>query len=137
MGLILDSSVLIAGERRGESVWEILERIRTKEGETKSALSVISVLELTHGIYRAKTDKGRQRRLEFVEELCHAVPVHPVTLEIAKLAGKIEAEQSSQGISIAIPDLLIGVTALHLSYSVASLNARHFSSIPGLAVIQL
>src|SRR5436309_13462546 len=74
MGLILDSSVLIAGERRGESVWEILERIRTKEGETKSALSVISVLELTHGIYRAKTDKGRQRRLEFVEELCHAVP---------------------------------------------------------------
>src|SRR5436305_13482184 len=78
MGLILDSSVLIAGERRGESVWEILERIRTKEGETKSALSVISVLELTHGIYRAKTDMGRQRRQEFVEELCHAVPVYPV-----------------------------------------------------------
>ena len=53
MGLILDSSVLIAGERRNESVRDILERVRANLGETETALSVVSVVELTHGIYRA------------------------------------------------------------------------------------
>jgi len=28
MGLILDSSLLTAGERRGQRIWDILERVR-------------------------------------------------------------------------------------------------------------
>jgi len=50
MGLILDSSLLIAGERRGQRVWDILERVRAARGETESALSVLTVVELTHEI---------------------------------------------------------------------------------------
>jgi len=53
MGLILDSSLLIAGERRGQRVWDILERAKASQGETESALSAITVVELTHGIYTA------------------------------------------------------------------------------------
>jgi predicted nucleic acid-binding protein len=63
--------------------------------------------------------------------------VHPVTLEIAQLAGKVEGEQGARDISIAFEDLLIGTTALHLGYAVATLNVRHFRLIPGLSVIQL
>jgi len=137
MGLILDSSVLIAGERRRENVRDILERVREKLSETESALSAVTVVELTHGIYRAKTDADRQRREVFVEELLHSLIVHPVTLEIAQLAGRIEGQQAAQGIGIAFPDLLIGVTALHLGFSVVTLNVRHFQSIPGLSVVQL
>jgi len=137
MGLILDSSLLIAGERRGRRVWDILEGVLASQGETESALSAITVLELTHGIYRAKSDSDAQRRRAFVEELCQAVVVQPVTLEIARLAGKIEGEQAAKGVVIALPDLLIGVTALHLGYSVATLNPRHFQLIPGLSVVQL
>jgi tRNA(fMet)-specific endonuclease VapC len=59
MGLILDSSVLIAGERHRESVRDILERVREKLSETESALSAVTAVELTHGIYRAKTDADR------------------------------------------------------------------------------
>jgi tRNA(fMet)-specific endonuclease VapC len=136
MGLILDSSVLIASERQGSSVWDMLERVRAAQGETDIALSAVTVLELTHGIYRAKTEADRERRRTFVEELCQAVVVHPVTLEIAQLAGRIEGEQAAQGASIAFPDLLIGVTALHLGYAVATLNIRHFRLIPGLSVVQ-
>jgi len=137
MGLILDSSLLIAGERRGRRVWDILEGVLASQGETESALSAITVLELTHGIYRAKSESDAQRRRAFVEELCQAVVVQPVTLEIARLAGKIEGEQAAKGVVIALPDLLIGVTALHLGYSVATLNPRHFQLIPGLSVVQL
>ena len=67
----------------------------------------------------------------------HSLIVHPVTLEMAQLAGRIESQQAAQGIGIAFPDLLIGVTALHLGFSVVTLNVRHFQSIPGLSVVQL
>lgn len=62
--------------------------------------------------------------------------MHPVTIEIARLAGRIEGQQTAQGVRIAFPDLLIGVTALHLGYAVATLNIRHFRLIPGLSVVQ-
>lgn len=136
MGLILDSSLLIAGERRGQRVWDILERAKTSQGETENALSAITVVELTHGIYRAKSEADRQQRRAFVEELTQAIPVHPVTFEIAQLAGRIEGEQAAKGVVIALPDLLIGVTALHLGYSIATLNTRHFRLIPGVSVVQ-
>src|SRR5258708_27976527 len=137
MGLMLDSSLFIPGERGGERVWDILERARASQGDTENALSAISIGELTHGIYRAKSEADRQRRRVFVEELSQAIPVHPVTLEIAQLAVRIEGEQAAKGVVIALPDLLIGVTALHLGYSVATLNARHFRLIPGLSVVEL
>lgn len=136
MGLILDSSILIAGERRGESVAQILRRVRASQGDVESALSVVTVVELTHGIYRAKNEKDRERRRAFCEELRRDVVVHPVTVDIAELAGRIEGEQAAAGVSIAFEDLLIGTTALHLGYALATLNVRHFQSIPGLRVLQ-
>ena len=63
--------------------------------------------------------------------------MHPVILEIARLVGRIEGQQEAMGIQFAFEDLLIGATALHLSYEVATLNLRHFQRIPGLSVIQL
>jgi tRNA(fMet)-specific endonuclease VapC len=137
MGIILDSSILIAAERGGESVAQILKRVQAAHGEIVAGLSAVTIVELTHGIYRAKTDADRKRRQSFSDELCRDVPVHPVTLEVAQLAGKIEGEQAARGISIAFEDLLIGSTALHLGYSVATLNARHFRLIPTLFVVQL
>jgi tRNA(fMet)-specific endonuclease VapC len=137
MGVILDSSILIAGERRRDSVWEVLERVEAECGKTTAALSAMTAVELTHGIYRAGTDVDRQRREEFVEELFQSVAVHALTLEVARLAGRIHGEQMSRGISIAFPDLLIGSTALHLGFDVVTLNLRHFQMIPGLKVVSI
>jgi predicted nucleic acid-binding protein len=136
MGIILDSTVLIAAERGGESVAQILRRVQAIQGETEAGLSAVTIVELTHGIYRAKNDQDRQRRRLFAEELCRDVPVHPVTLEIAQLAGKVEGEQAMRGVSIPFEDLLIGATALHLGYAVVTRNVRHFQLIPELIVTQ-
>jgi predicted nucleic acid-binding protein len=135
MGLILDSNVIIAGERQGFTVRQILEHFKTVYGETEIGLSVVTVVELTHGIQRAKADDRRQRRQAFVDELIRDVPVHPVTVEMARLAGRIEGEQAEQGVSIAFEDLLIAATALHLGFGVVTGNVRHFQHIPGLTVI--
>jgi predicted nucleic acid-binding protein len=51
--------------------------------------------------------------------------------------GSIEGEQAAKGISIAVQDLIIGATALHLGFDVVTLNAKHFEAIPGLNVVAL
>ena len=105
MGLILDTSILIASERRGGSIEDILQQARAAHGETDIALSTVTVIELTHGIYRARTDTDREGRRACAEEALRVPIVHPVTLEVAQLAGQIEAEQAAKGISVAIEDL--------------------------------
>ena len=136
MGLILDSSVAIAAERRGDTVQAFLQRVIATAGDQEAALSPVGVVELVHGIHRADTAERRARREAFVEELLSTVAIYPLTTDIARLAGKLDAEQQSRGIVVPFADLL-GATALSLGYSVLTVNARHFGRIPGLPVIQL
>jgi tRNA(fMet)-specific endonuclease VapC len=137
MGVILDSSILIAGERRRDSVWEVLQRVEAVCGKTTAALSAVTAVELTHGIYRAQTEADRKRRETYVEELFQAVAVYPLTLEVARLAGRLHGEQMRQGITIDFPDLIIGATALHVGFGVVTQNVRHFQQIPGLSVMEI
>ncbi|MGA2902821.1 MAG: PIN domain-containing protein [Candidatus Korobacteraceae bacterium] len=132
--MILDSSVVVAAERRGHTVPQILDQIRSTYGETDVGLSVVTVAELVHGAYRTKAEADRLRRLDFIEELCCDVPIHPITLEIARVIGRIEGQQAAKGISLAFEDVAIGVTALELGFEVATLNVRHFEMIPGLSI---
>jgi len=120
VGLILDSSVVISGERRGHTVRQILEQFKAGYGEIEMGLSVVTIVELTHGIQRAETEERRQRRQAFVDELIRDVPVHPVTVETAKLAGRIEGDQAAQGVNIAFEDLLIAATPCKLGFGVVT-----------------
>jgi predicted nucleic acid-binding protein len=87
MGLILDSSVAIASERRRETVERLIERVVTATGDQEAALSAIGVTELIHGLYRAQTPVLRLRRQSFLDELLRALTVYPYTKETAMLAG--------------------------------------------------
>lgn len=134
MGLILDSSGAIAGERRGASAAELLEDLRSKLGPEPVALSVISVIELEHGIWRAKDANQAARRRRFLADLFAAVPIYPLTFAIAQRTARIDGESKRSGVMIPFQDLVIGATALEFGYGVATLNDRHFHMIPGLLV---
>ena len=136
LGLVLDSTILIAGERRGQTVRQILEQLYAVHGEVEMGLSVVSIVELVHGIQRAQDDLRRRYRQAFVDELIRDVPVHPVNVETARMAGRIEGERANHGITIAFEDLLIATTALQLGFAVATSNTRHFEKIPGLTVVR-
>jgi predicted nucleic acid-binding protein len=137
MGLILDSSVVIAAERRGETPAQLVEQVIGFAGNQEAALSSVGFTELVHGIYRAASPRMRMRRQSFIDELRIALTIYPYTEETALLAGRIDGEQTSRGTIIPYADLLIGATALSLGYSVLTNNARHFRMIPGLNVIFL
>jgi tRNA(fMet)-specific endonuclease VapC len=137
VGLILDSSVIVAAERGAQSVSHLLHSIRTRVGVTEILLSAISVIELEHGVWRARTTEQAQQRRVYLDAVFAAVPVEPFTRELAQLAGRLDAESRKQGVVIPFADLQIGVTALHYGYAVATLNQRHFRLIPGLSLVPL
>ncbi len=43
MGIVLDSSVIIAAERRGRTVREILEQVKAVQGEIEIGLFVVTI----------------------------------------------------------------------------------------------
>jgi tRNA(fMet)-specific endonuclease VapC len=122
LGVVLDSTIVIAAERSGKTARQVLEDIAVAVGDTEVTLSVITVIELSHGLERAKTADRRVLRERFIDELLKEIPVEPVTIAIAFRAGKLDGSMAAAGIRIALGDLLIGTTALELGYPVATHN---------------
>ncbi len=129
--------MLIAAERQGQNARQMLSAIARRAGETEIALSVVTLIELAHGAARADTAQRKAKRQQFIQELLTALPIHPVTVPVALRVGQIDGENQAKGLRLPLADLLIGVTALELDYSVATGNLRHFQRIPGLSVVQL
>ena len=92
MGVILDSSVVIAAERRGDTVERLIERVIEATGDQDAALSAVGLTELIHDIYRAQTPAQRLRRESFLDELLGDMTVYPYTKQAAILAGKLDGE---------------------------------------------
>ena len=136
MGLILDSSVLISAERQGQNARQMLAGVSDKSGNQDIGISVVTLIELAYGAVRADTSQRKEKRQQFIHELLAALPIHPVTVPLALCAGQIDGESQAKGVRLPLSDLLIGVTALELGYSVATGNLRHFKMIPGLSVVQ-
>jgi len=136
MGIILDSSILITAERQGNNARQMLAAVSSQLGNTEVALSVLTLLELAHGATRADSLQRKASREQFIEELLTSLPIHPVTVAVALRTGQIDGESQARGVRIPLADLLIGVTALELGYSVATRNVRHFHVIPGLSVMR-
>jgi predicted nucleic acid-binding protein len=93
MGLILDSSVVIAAERRGDTVAQFLRQVVAAAGDQEAALSAIGLTELVHGIYRAHSSEVRSRRESFILELANDLEVYPYTQETAMLAGRLDGDR--------------------------------------------
>ena len=134
LGLILDSSVIIAAERKRQTVEELLASVGRTFGEIEIAISAVTLAELVHGVARANTPQVRESRRAFIDELKRHVPVHPITDSTAEIAGQLSGEQAAKGITLPADDLLIGASAIEQGYAVATLNARHFQKIPGLQI---
>ena len=97
MGLVLDSTVIIAAERAGANPRKIIEDLVARHGDADAALSVVTVLELAHGIERANSDERRILRQHFLDELVDEIPVEPITIPVAVRAGRIAGALQATG----------------------------------------
>ncbi len=69
MGIVPDSTFLIAAERAGSTPRKVIAGIIARHGDVETALSVITVTELAHGIERAHSYERALARERFLNEL--------------------------------------------------------------------
>ena len=65
-GLILDTTTLVDAERHAETIGQLLHRIRGRHGARAVGVSTITIVELAHGLRRAKTASQRMNREDFL-----------------------------------------------------------------------
>ena len=133
MGVILDTSVLVAGERATIRIAELLRSL----AEEPVALAAITASELLHGCHRAPDPGIRARRSAFVEGLLGIIPVLPFGIAEARRHAELWAELAAAGGVIGPYDMLVGATAVAHGYSLATLNRREFSRVPGLRLVSI
>jgi predicted nucleic acid-binding protein len=129
-GLVVDTSVLIAIER-GNLPPDALRGVGTG---LRLAISAITVSELLHGYFRARTKSQRTARERFISATLAELDVLPIDVRVAREHARIWAELAQHGQVIGPYDLLIAATALAYGVPLATLNDREFGRVRGLEV---
>lgn len=132
MGLILDSSLLIADERErfGLSAW-----LRARPPEPV-AVSAITLSELRFGLEVESDAVRARRRRRWLEKTFRRLELVPVDAAVAKVHAKLWAQLAESGRMIGPHDLIVAATAMHRHWAVATFNAAEFRHLRGLSVIQ-
>lgn len=130
MGVILDTSILIAYERGSLN----LDKLIKGRASELFGISVITVSELLHGVHRADSKSRRLKREAFVQKVIDAFPVYTFDVPAARIYADIWAHLVKKGVQIGAHDLMIGATAISLGFSVATHNVRDFKKIEGLSL---
>ena len=130
MGLLIDTSVLVAAERGQLD----LERLLARLGGEEVAIASITASELLHGVHRLR-GASRARSEVLVERLLDRLPVIDFDLATARVHAALSAELRARGTPVGAHDLLIAATAVLLDYAVATRDLRSFPRIKGLKVL--
>jgi predicted nucleic acid-binding protein len=100
IGVVLDSSVLVAAERKGLTTPQAIRGIRQTISYVPIVICALTVAELGHGIYRADTPERAQQRRQFLDELKAHIPIYPVTGATAEIIARIGGEQAAKGVNL-------------------------------------
>jgi tRNA(fMet)-specific endonuclease VapC len=130
MGVIFDTSEIIAIERKSHDIY----RITQGREDEPFGISVITVAELLHGVERADTHTRKIKRQAFVEKVIEFFPVFPLDTTVARTYARLWASLASRGITVGSHDLIIAATALSIDYTIITANTRDFGKIEGLKV---
>ena len=122
---IVDTDILIDGQRRRDDARDFLARQRRVVG---LEISVISAMELVKGCQNALA-------LARAEQFLRVVRVLPISGTASRVAYHlIQRFYLSHG--LLIPDALIAATALDYGVTLYTKNVRHFLMIPGLTILR-
>jgi len=133
VGLVLDTSAVVAMERAGVELPDALRRLGTDD----LALPAIVLAELLVGM-RLGTGKRRiEARRAKIDELREATRVVDFTAEIAERWANLFAILERGGNRIPANDLTVAATAAHLEFSllVSPQDEAHFRRVRGLNVV--
>ncbi|HUF61531.1 MAG TPA: type II toxin-antitoxin system VapC family toxin [Verrucomicrobiales bacterium] len=127
MGLILDSSFVIAAEREARrGVAGPADTFLARRASEVFFITFTVTGELACG--KSASDRSAW------ESLCRPYPVLPWTMEIARIYGEIYRALAATGNLIGSNDLWIAATGLVHQLGVVTNNVDEFRRVPGLVV---
>ena len=129
MGILIDSSVLIAAERGDLD----LDAVLARSGDDALGVAATTVAEVLYGVHRL----GGLRRMhaqQLADRWLAALPVVAFDVETAAVHATLAVELGRQGLPMGAHDLIIAATAVRLGYAVATRDRRSFARIEGLDV---
>jgi tRNA(fMet)-specific endonuclease VapC len=125
LGILLDSSVIIAHFRRKLDLFQLVRPIEPL------FMPLIVLGELYKGAYKSA---DRQKNLNLIESFLKVVAVLHPDEETAACYGQIAANLESQGQNIPENDIWIAALAVALDMPLATRDA-HFQRVDGLQVL--
>jgi tRNA(fMet)-specific endonuclease VapC len=128
MGLILDTSILIAAERQRFRLPEFFAAYPA-EG---FFIASITASELLHAVERAIPPERKIVRSALVEQFLINLEVLDFDLSVARRHAGIWAFLERNGLMIGPYDLIIAATALACNHRLATLNLNEFRRVPSL-----
>ena len=131
MGLILDSSLLIADERGRFDMPGFLRQFSS----AKPVIAAITASELLHGVERAQDAARKAPRQRHVEQILAMIFIQPFDLAQARVHARIWAELEARGQMIGPHDLLIAAAALAHGHELATLSIQEFRRVNELQVV--
>ncbi len=131
--MILDSSILIANER---GRFALQDFFAAHSGDS-FYLAAITVSELWHGVERAVPVTRQQARETHLRQRLTHLNVLAFDAEVAKRHAAVWADLEVRGMLIGAHDMQIAATAVHHAHSLATLNAKEFSRVPGLQLVDV
>ena len=133
MGLVIDTSALIALERAGTS-WE---QAIARHGDEPVALPAIVYGELLVGVSLARNRTQAGRRRDRIEGLLAVTGITKFDEAIARDWAELFWLLSRRGRMIPSNDLAVAATARQLDYGVlvGPEDERHFREVPKLTVV--
>lgn len=128
----MDKAVIdtdIFSEIRKEIAQQVVERANIyRQNFGHYTISVITVLEVTKG-WRKRQREDRIQ--EFIRDISD-VEVLSIDVQIAELAGRIEADLERTGQPIGLADALIAATAIQYKLVLITGNLSHYQRIKAL-----
>lgn len=126
--LILDTSVLVAVERRSDAIEELIG------DEDDVAIAAVTAAELLVGVERAD-DRHRARRAGFVTDVLETVVLVPYDLGVARAHAALLAHAQRAGRQRGAHDLIIAATGVATARTVLTADAAGFADLPGVRVL--
>jgi tRNA(fMet)-specific endonuclease VapC len=126
-GLILDSGILVAAERKKLDLHSLI-------GDRDPAIAAITALELLVGVERSVGERRDVRALH-VEALLAVLPVESYTTEVARMHASLSKHTSRSGRPRGSFDLIIAATAATTGRTLVTTDAKaDFAELPGVRV---
>jgi tRNA(fMet)-specific endonuclease VapC len=125
--LILDTSILVTLERRGDALEDLID------DADDVAVAAITVAELLVGVELA-TGKRRVRRRRHVDGLLELISVESYDMQVAGSHASLLAWARRQGRQRGAHDLIIAATATARSRQVVTTDEDAFVDLPGVLV---